>query len=121
MILARLDGGAPADMAAAKAWAVDSGISDGSNPTGAITRQQLASMLYRYAASRGHGFTGQWAFLLDYSDAGQVSGYAYEAMCWMTMHGIIGGTTRGTLEPQAPATRAQMAAILQRFVEAING
>lgn len=121
MILARMDGDTPADMAAAKAWAVDSGISDGSDPTGSISRQQLASMLYRYAVSRGQGFAGQWAFLLDYPDASQVSSYAYEAMCWMTMHGIIGGTAQGTLDPQGPATRAQVATILQRFAETTNG
>lgn len=56
-----------------------------------------------------------------YPDASQVSGYAYDAMCWMTMHGIIGGTTQGTLDPQGPATRAQVATILQRFVETMNG
>ena len=119
MILARLNGSTPADMAAARTWAVDNGISDGSNPTGTMTRQQLAAMLYRYAQSKGLGFTGQWAYHLDYPDTDQVAGYAYEAMCWMTMHGIINGTAQGTLDPQGPATRAQVAVILQRFVEAM--
>ena len=117
MILARLNGSTPADMAAARTWAVDNGVSDGSNPTGTMSRQQLAAMLYRYAQSKGLGFTGQWAYHLDYPDTDQVAGYAYEAMCWMTMHGIINGTAQGTLDPQGPATRAQVAVILQRFVE----
>ena len=120
MVLARLDGGTPADMAAARTWAMDGGISDGSNPTGTMTRQQLAAMLYRYAQSQGLGFTGQWAFRLDYPDAAGVSEYAYEALCWMTMHGIITGTAQGTLDPCGPATRAQVAVILQRFAEALN-
>ena len=120
MVLARLDGGTPASMTAARTWAVDSGISDGSDPTGTLTRQQLAAMLYRYAQSKGQGFTDQWAFQLDYPDADQVSGYAYEALCWMTMHGIISGMTDGTLNPSGTATRAQTATILQRFVETIN-
>ena len=120
MVLARLDGDTPADMAAARDWAMDNGISDGSNPTAAMTRQQLAAMLYRYARSSVPGFTGQLTAALDYPDAGQVADYVYEAMCWMTEHGIIGGMTDGTLNPCGTATRAQMAAILQRFMEVMN-
>lgn len=120
MVLARLDGDTPADMAAARDWAMDNGISDGSNPTAAMTRQHLAAMLYRYARSSVPGFTGQLTAALDYPDAGQVADYAYEAMCWMTEHGIIGGMTDGTLNPCGTATRAQMAAILQRFMEVMN-
>ncbi|MBQ8751723.1 MAG: S-layer homology domain-containing protein, partial [Clostridia bacterium] len=62
MILARMSGASPANMAEAKAWAVSAGISDGSVPGGAVTRQQLAAMLYRYEQSLGGGFTGLWAF-----------------------------------------------------------
>lgn len=121
MVLARLEGNSPANMSAAKTWAVDNGISDGSNPTGTMTRQQLATMLYRYAQSKGLGFTGQWAYQLDFTDVASVSSYAYEAMCWMNMNGIIGGMGDGTLNPQGSATRAQVAAILQRFVTVVNG
>lgn len=117
MILARLSGAAPADMGAAKAWAVERGVSDGTDPGGAVTRQQLAAMLYRFAQDNGQGFTGAWAFLLDFPDAAQVSSYAYEAMCWMTMNGVIGGTTAGTLNPGGPATRAQFAVMLWRFCQ----
>ena len=115
MILARLSGAAPADMTAAREWAVENDISDGSNPGGAVTRQQLAALLYRYAQSQGKGFTGEWAFQLDYPDADQVGEYAYEALCWMTMNEIIGGTAQGTLNPGGTATRAQLAVILDRF------
>ena len=96
-------------------WAVENGISDGSDPMGTITREQLAVMLYRYVESRGGGFSGLWMVLLDYPDADQVSDYAYEAMCWVTMKGIVTDIGDGTLDPQGTATRAQVAAMLQRF------
>ena len=98
-----------------RSWAVETGVSDGSDPNGTMTREQLATMLYRYAQSKGQGFTGTWAFLLDFTDADQVGDYAYEAMCWMNQNGIIGGMGDGTLNPKGSATRAQVAAILQRF------
>jgi uncharacterized repeat protein (TIGR02543 family) len=116
MILARLSGADPANMAEAKAWAKANGISDGTNPGNPVTRQQLAAMLYRYAQSQGQGFTGAWAFPLDYPDADQVADYAYEALCWMTMHGIIGGMADGTLNPGGTSTRAQLAVMLYRWL-----
>ena len=117
MILARLDGYEPEDMEAARGWAVSAGISDGSNPGDPVTRQQLAALLYRFIQRDGDGFTGAWAFPLDYPDAGQVSEYAYEALCWMTMRGVITGMADGTLNPQGTATRAQAAVMLERFCE----
>lgn len=98
-------------------WAKSTGISDGSDLTGSVTREQLATMLYRYAQSQGLGFTGTWAFSLDYADADQVSEYAYEAMCWMTMNGIFDGVGDNMLDPAGTATRAQVATILMRFIE----
>ena len=100
-------------------WAMEAGISDGSNMDGTLTREQLATMLYRYAQSKGQGFTGAWAFQLDYPDADAVSDYAYEAMCWTTMHGIINGMGDGSLAPQGQATRAQVATMLMRFITTI--
>ena len=117
MILARLSGEKPANMAEARAWAMKSDISDGSNPTNTVTRQQLAAMLYRYAQQQGKGFTGEWFFLLDCTDRDSIASYAYEAMCWCNMNKIIGGFADGTVRPTATATRAQMAAMLQRFCE----
>lgn len=98
-------------------WAKSTGISDGSDLTGSVTREQLATMLYRYAQSQGLGFTGTGAFSLDYADADQVSEYAYEAMCWMTMNGIFDGVGDNMLAPAGTATRAQVATILMRFIE----
>lgn len=104
---------------AGRDWTMGAGISDGTDMDGTLTREQLATMLYRYAQSKGQGFTGAWAFRLDYSDADAVSYYAYEAMCWTTMHGIINGMGDGSLAPQGQATRAQVATMLMRFIENI--
>ena len=120
-VLARYDGTDTTNTAGGvwytpgQTWAMDHGISDGANANGTMTREQLATMLYRYAQSKGQGFTGTWTFPLDYPDAERVSSYAYEALCWMTMNGIIGGMTDGTLNPQGSATRAQVAVMLMRF------
>ena len=84
------------------------------NPNGAVTREQLAAMLYRYAQHKGQGFTGLWSFPLDYPDAAGVSEWAYEAMCWMTMNGVINGMD-GALAPTANASRAQVASMLMRY------
>ena len=72
-------------------------------------------MLYRYAQSKDQGFKGTWAFPLDFADAADVSEYAYEPMCWLTMHGIINGMEDKTLAPQKSATRAQIASMFMRF------
>lgn len=87
-------------------------------PDAPITREQFAAILYRYAQSEGHGFTGAWAFRLDFDDADAVSEYAYEAMCWLTMHGLIEGSG-ANLNPQDSATRAEAAAMLMRFIQIV--
>ncbi len=116
-VLARMDGADTTGAALEKGmeWAVETGVSDGTNPSGTITRQQLAAMLYRYAQQNGEGFEGQWAFRLDYPDADKVADYAYETLCWCTMNGIVNGKADGTLDPNGLATRAQVAAMVQRF------
>ena len=101
-------------------WAAVSGVvlgtsADTFSPDTPITREQLAVILYRYAQAQGLGFQGVWAFRLDFADAGEVSDYAYEAMCWMTMHGVIKGMGDGTAAPRAEAARAQIAAMFMRF------
>lgn len=91
------------------------GFSDGSfRLDETVTREQLAAILYRSEQRSGGGFTGDWAFRLDYSDAGSVSDWAYESMCWCTMKGIVTGSD-GALQPQSGATRAQAAAMLRRY------
>ena len=68
MILARLSGKSPANMAEARTWAMDNGISDGTNPGAAVTRQQLVALLYRFAELRNYA-NGQRADLSAYPDA----------------------------------------------------
>ena len=92
-------------------------LPSGSTTPAAAVTFSAPTELYRYAQSKGQGFTGAGAFQLDYSDADAVSDYAYDAMCWTTMHGIINGMGDGTLAPQGQATRAQVATMLMRFIE----
>ena len=112
MILARMSGYNPDDMAAAKGWAVSTGVSDGSNPGNAVTRQQLVTLIWRAAGEP----EGDVSVLASYPDAGSVSAYAKEAMAWAIENGVIGGTTQGTLNPAGNANRAQLAVILNRYV-----
>jgi hypothetical protein len=114
MIMARAAGADPADMAAAKAWAIANGVSDGTNPGSSITRQQMVTILYRAAGLLGVAANGS-TDLTSFPDAGNVSGYANEAMSWAVANGIVNGTTDGTLNPTGTATRAQFATILMRF------
>lgn len=91
-------------------WAKSKGVSDGSAPNRNITREQLAAMLYRYA-----GEPDGAADLSAYTDAGSVSAYAEKAVQWCVKNGILTGKTSSTLAPKATATRAECAAMLQRF------
>ena len=84
-----------------------------------VTREQLATILYRSVQSKDQGFTGTWAFPLNFDDADQVSEWADEAMHWMTMNGIIQGMSDKELSPQGDAVRAQVATMLMRFSEKI--
>ena len=114
MILARIAGDDPADMAAARQWSIDNGISDGTNPGSAVTRQQLAALLYRYAQMMGYANEAR-VDLSSFPDAGSVASYAVEPMQWSVANSIVGGTTDGTLNPTGTATRAQFAVMLYRF------
>lgn len=93
-------------------WAKANGISDGTNPEAPVTREQLAAMLYRYAALKGRDLTA--GENLNFTDASDVSAYALPALQWATGEKILTGSN-GALNPQAPATRAQLAAILHRY------
>ena len=115
MILARLSGENPANMAAARTWAMGNGISDGTTPGGAVTRQQLAALLYRFARLMGYDTTQGGMAIWEFPDVGDISGYAEAAMDWAVSAGIINGTSQGTLNPQGQATRAQFAVMLMRL------
>lgn len=106
--------------AEAIAWAAENGIVNGLGngmfgPEELITREQMAAMLYNYADMLGVD-TSARANLNAYSDADSVSSWANEVMSWANATGIINGTTTTTLDPQGTATRAQVAAMLERFV-----
>ena len=103
-------------------WAASTGVVTGYSessfgPNDAITREQLAAILYRYVKTQGQGFTGMWYFPLRYDDAASISSWADEAMHWCVMKGLLNGTSETALSPQLTATRTQLAAILQRFCE----
>jgi hypothetical protein len=115
-VLGRLDGQTLSGSGvyeAARGWAMSKGITDGTSPGGNITREQLVTILWRYAGSPKAG-----GGLDKFSDAGSVSGYAAEAMAWAVENGIIEGAG-GALMPRDNATRAQVAAILQRYLTKI--
>lgn len=101
-------------------WAYVNGIAKGITqttfcPNALVTREQAATFLYRYVAEYRDAEAGQSGDLSGYSDAGQVSGYAKQAMAWAVGSGIIQGMTKTTLVPQGTATRAQLATIILRF------
>ena len=114
-ILARIEGadteGGETWYAKARDWAMETGVSDGTDAMGAITREQLVTMLWR---SRGEPVVD---FLLTARDADSISSWAYEAMRWAVSEGIIEGDENGFISPAATATRAQAAAIIMRFIE----
>ncbi len=120
-VLARLDGqdttGGETWYSKAVDWAKATGVSDGSNLSNSITREQLASMLYRYARNAGIDTTYSGTKIQEFSDYGKISGYAAEAMAWCVNTGLISGMGDNTLNPQGNASRAQVASILMRFCE----
>lgn len=113
MVLARLSGTRPADMAMARQWAINTGVSDGSNPTGVLSRQQLVTMLYRFAKSQGKDVSAS-AKLSGYADSAKVASYAKEALSWAAAKGIVSGSN-GKLNPEGTATRAHFAVFLYRY------
>lgn len=103
-------------------WAAENGIVGGYGngkfgPDAPITREQLVTMFYRYAQSKGYDTTQGGMAIREYADFEQISDYAVEAMTWAVNTGLISGTSTTTLSPQGEATRAQVATILMRFIE----
>ena len=103
-------------------WAAQNGIVNGVSdtqfaPGDDLTRQQLVTIFYRYAESKGYDVSAS-ADLSGYPDAGQVQDYAQPAMAWAVAEGIVEGVD-GTLNPAGNASRAQIATILMRFCEGV--
>ena len=108
----------------AVAWAAANDIVNGTSattfaPNSPITREQMATMLYRFAQYKGMDAVTLQENLTGYPDGDQVSDYAIPAMNWAVGQGLIAGMENGTLVPQGSATRAQVATILMRFCENI--
>ena len=109
----------------AVAWADGNGIVTGYAdaafaPGRDITREEMAVVLYRYARYKGLDVTAS-TDLGRYTDADSISAYAQEAMAWTTDYGLVTADTTGALTPRGYATRAQVAAILQRFLYLMDG
>ncbi|HCP15656.1 MAG TPA: hypothetical protein DIT32_07900 [Peptococcaceae bacterium] len=101
-------------------WASKNGIAAGITqntfgPMTALTRQEMATFLYRYIQSRGGGFMGTWMFLLDYTDRPQISDSAYEAVAYCSMNKLLVGMDSGRFAPFESATRAMGAVVMNRF------
>ena len=120
-ILARMDGqdvtGGSTWYEKAMNWAKANGVSDGTMPEVNVTREQLATMLYSYAKLKGMNTIPNGMALSKFSDADSISTWASEAVSWAAYSGIISGRSNGTVDPQAGATRAEMAVMLQQFVK----
>lgn len=116
-ILCRLDGG-EAEQAAegeewyapGQRWAMEQGLSDGSNPEGEMTRQELVALLYRYAKAEGAQED------IQAPDAADIAPWAAEAMSWAVKVGLLTGDQDGQLRPNGKASRAEVAVMLERFI-----
>ena len=115
-VLARLDGqetsGGAAWYSKATDWGMEAGITDGANMDASITRESLVVMLCRYAKAEAP----EESMLHDFPDSEKVSDWAEDAMGWAVANGIITGNGAGELNPAGNASRAEVAAILMRFV-----
>lgn len=107
-------------------WAYANGVVSGYGgnesgtfgPNNPITREQLASILYRYAGKKGADVTAR-GDLSTFADQGAVSDYARESVAWAVGAGLISGMGDGTINPSGTATRAQVATILMRYCQNI--
>ena len=107
--------------ASAVNWAAANGVVSGVSETGfgpnnALTREQLALILYRFAQYKGYDVTGT-SDLTAYADGSSVSGWAAEAMSWAVNAGLISGVGGNQIAPTGTASRAQVAQILMNFCE----
>jgi uncharacterized repeat protein (TIGR02543 family) len=124
-MLARMDGvdteGGATWYSKAQDWAMSLDISDGTNPMGEITRQELVTMLWRYAYVCDADMTlGDDTNILSYIDIDKVSDWAVEAFQWCCGAGIIEGDENGALNPTAGCTRAEAAAMFMRLCKNVD-
>ena len=93
------------------AWAKANGITDSTNPEASVTREQLATLLYRFCG------TPEVNGALSFSDAHEISDYAQSALLWATQNGILNGVGKNCVAPGADAQRAQVAAMMARYLK----
>lgn len=98
----------------ARVWGMENGICDGTRMEEDVTREQLATMLWRYARYRGWDVSAR-GDVSAFSDADKISPFADDAITWAMGTGILGGKGEGILDPGGKATRAEFAAMLNRF------
>ena len=104
-------------------WAQQNGIVKGVSetefaPNDNITREQIAAIMFRYAKYKGYDVSvGESTNILSYTDAESISEYAISAMQYAVGSGLMKGKTETSINPQDNATRSEIAAILQRFIE----
>ena len=102
-------------------WTAENGIfagygKDKFGPDDPITREQLAAIFYRYADYKGYDLTAK-GILDTFKDADKITDYAKTAMQWAVSSGLVKGKSGNLLDPQGTATRAEIAAMLHRFIE----
>lgn len=119
-VLARLDGvdttGGDKWYTKGVEWAVENELSDGTNPTGKVTREQFVTILYRYAQYKGIDVSvGEDTNILSYNDALEISEYAVPAIQWACGAGVVEGDDNANLNPEDGSTRAAAATMLMRF------
>ncbi len=103
-------------------WAQENGIVNGYSetefkPDEPVSREQIAAIMYRYATVKGTAPTGAWAIRLDYEDLADISEYALEGVMYCKLQGIMQGKDGNRFAPKDSATRAEIAAILERYIE----
>lgn len=116
-ILARMSGAnvdpAPGEIWYEKAveWAVENGVSDGTDPNGKITREQMITMVWRFLGEpEGDGD------LTQFTDRNKIDGWAEDALAWAVEYGVISGRGEGILDPDGTANRAEAAQLLKNFL-----
>ena len=106
-------------------WAVSEEIAAGMSdtefaPNDPITREQIAAIMFRYAKLKGNAPQGAWAIALDYQDTGEIADWAMESVMFCKLKGIMLGDDTNAFRPKNNATRAETAAIVQRFLESLK-
>ncbi len=103
-------------------WAASKDIVDGYGngefrPNEPITREQMVTILYRYEKQKGGGYTGELTYQIPFADADKISSWAHEAVAWCAQNGIITGKGGNSFAPEDTAQRAEVAAILTRYLK----